>query len=376
MIRINDLRRHTDAIRAELLVALQTVLERGWFALGPEVLAFEREFADYCGTTSCVGVASGTDAIELALRASGIGPGDVVISVANAGGYSAHAIRAIGAHPEFVDVNLRSMNMSPELLECMIEDSVNRHAIKAVIFTHLYGNTSGIETVANVCKREGIALIEDCAQAHGATAASRKVGSWGQMGCFSFYPTKNLGALGDGGAVVTSLPELDERLRNLRQYGWAHTKYVNELSGSRNSRLDELQAAVLRVKLRHLERRNNQRRRIAARITSGLTGLPIRLPALEWDAALIDHVAHLYVIATPQRESLRQHLDAQKIGCDVHYPVPDHWQPAWKGSHLSVSLPVTERLAAEVLTLPCFPEMTDEEVLATIAAVNDWCAKQ
>ena len=373
---INDLKRHTDAHREELLLALRGVVERGWFALGPEVASFEREFADYCGATACVGVASGTDAIELALRALAIGPGDTVIGVANAGGYGSHAIRAVGARPLFADVDLSSMNMSPESLEGIVQKFVSRQTIKAVIFTHLYGNTSGIEAVADICKREGVVLIEDCAQAHGAIASGRKAGAWGRMGCFSFYPTKNLGALGDGGAVVTSDPALEERLRHLRQYGWAHSKYVTELCGARNSRLDEMQAAVLRVKLRHLDRWNVQRRRIASQLTKGLEGLRIKLPKTGVGVALNDHVSHLYVIATPLRESLRQYLIAKKIGCDVHYPVPDHRQPAWKADYLSVLLPVTERLAAEVLTLPCFPEMTDEEVSAIVATVSDWGAKQ
>jgi dTDP-3-amino-2,3,6-trideoxy-4-keto-D-glucose/dTDP-3-amino-3,4,6-trideoxy-alpha-D-glucose/dTDP-2,6-dideoxy-D-kanosamine transaminase len=372
MKSINDLKRQSQELREEILAAMSTVLDRGWFSLGPEVAAFEQEFADYCGVGFCVGVANGTDALEIALRAINIAPSDSVICVANAGGYSSHAIRSAGAHPIFVDVDFESMNMSARALDEVLRGRKAPKPVKAVIFTHLYGNTHGIAAVADVCRQHKIALIEDCAQAHGAAFAGRRVGAWGDMACFSFYPTKNLGALGDGGAVVTSGLELATKLRHLRQYGWAQRKYVTEVRGSRNSRLDELQAAVLRVKLRVLDQKNEQRRRVASKLSSGLINADVRRPRLVDPEALSDHVAHLYVVSTPDRDSFKAHLQLHEIGCDVHYPVPDHQQPAWKVEYESVALPVTERLAAEVLTLPCFPEMTDAEINTVVAAVHGW----
>lgn len=356
---INDLRRHNDTLAAEVRAALERVLARGWFILGPEVEAFEREFAQACGAGHAVGVANGTDALELAVRALGIGPGDEVITVANAGGYSSTAIRAAGARPVYVDVEPRSLNMDPAALAGALTART-----RAVIVTHLYGRMAEMPRLLEVAQRAGVPVIEDCAQAHGAAHHGRPAGSWGAAGCFSFYPTKNLGAVGDGGAVVTSDGALAERLRRLRQYGWTE-KYRSGLGGGRNSRLDEMQAAVLRAKLPHLPAFNARRRAVARAYQEALRGAPLELPEELGE----QYVAHLYVVRTARRDALRAALAARGISAEVHYPVPDHWQEPWREP---AALPVTERAAREVLTLPCFPEMTGEEVALVGRAVMEF----
>jgi dTDP-3-amino-2,3,6-trideoxy-4-keto-D-glucose/dTDP-3-amino-3,4,6-trideoxy-alpha-D-glucose/dTDP-2,6-dideoxy-D-kanosamine transaminase len=345
---LNDLTRHTRALSAEIEAAMGRVLASGWFILGPEVEAFEHEFATYIGTTQAIGVANGTDAIELALRAIGIGPGDRVITVANAGMYSTTAILAIGAVPIYVDVNAETMNMNPDALH---------PKARAIIVTHLYGRMADMPRIMQIAYSAGIPVIEDCAQAHGAAINGVRAGAWGAAGCFSFYPTKNLGALGDGAAVVTSDMDLAHRIRQLRQYGWT-SKYSATLPGGRNSRLDELQAAVLRVKLPHLDKWNQRRRAIAASYSQLL-----KLPVM----AGPDYVAHLYVIRSPVRDSLRTALASRGIACEIHYPIPDYRQEAVR---LSFDLPVTESCCREVLTLPCFPEMTDAEVAQVAETVT------
>jgi dTDP-4-amino-4,6-dideoxygalactose transaminase len=356
---INDLKRHHEALAGEVRAALERVLARGWFILGPEVEAFEREFAQACGASHAVGVANGTDALELALRALGVGPGDEVATVANAGGYSTVAIRAAGARPVYVDVEPGSLNMDAAPLARALSPRT-----RAVIVTHLYGRMADMPRLVEAAGRAGVPLIEDCAQAHGALRDGRPAGSWGAAGCFSFYPTKNLGALGDGGAVVTSDGALAERVRRLRQYGWPQ-KYRAVLPGGRNSRLDEMQAAVLRAKLPHLPAFNDRRRAIARAYHASLRGAPLALPESFGE----DCVAHLYVVRTARRDALRAALAARGIFAEVHYPVPDHWQEPWRAP---VVLPVTERTAGEVLTLPCFPEMSDAEVALVGRAVLEF----
>jgi dTDP-3-amino-2,3,6-trideoxy-4-keto-D-glucose/dTDP-3-amino-3,4,6-trideoxy-alpha-D-glucose/dTDP-2,6-dideoxy-D-kanosamine transaminase len=334
-------------------------MEIGNFGLtGPELEAFESEFAAFCGVANCVGVASGTDALELALRALGVGPGDCVASVANAGLYATTAIRTVGAMPAYVDIDAANMLMDVQALRTALTP-----ATKAVVVTHLYGRMADLPSILEVTEAAGIPIIEDCAQAHGAHIARKAAGSWGTLGCFSFYPTKNLGALGDAGAVITSSAELTGRLRELRQYGWT-SKYRSVRLG-RNSRMDEFQAAVLRVKLPHLTAWNSRRLEIAGAYGRGLTGLGLELPAISGG----DYVGHLYVVRTAERDAIRAALTEAGIGSDIHYPVPDHKQP-WVQTLLNgVSLPETERACDEVLSLPCFPELTDEEAAQVIGAV-------
>ena len=350
----------TDAGLAHALKeAAHRVIDSSWYVMGREVEAFEREFAASCGTAHCVGVANGTDALELALRAVGVSPGDRVVTVANAGYYATTAIRAIGAHPVFVDVGDRLVMTAATCAPAL-------PGARAVVVTHLYGRMAPVDEIVALAHAAKVAVIEDCAQAHGAELDGRRAGSIGSAGCFSFYPTKNLGALGDGGAIVTADADLDERLRSLRQYGWG-AKYKVEHAGGCNSRLDEMQAAFLRTKLPRLASWNAARVSIARRYREGLRDVPLLVPA--WDGA--EYVAHLFVVRCHDRDALRSHLASTGIGSDVHYPVPDHAQPAEAGRH-AFDLPRTRAASDEVLTLPCFPGMTGDEVDRVIAAVRNW----
>jgi len=360
MIALNDLSRHHAALRAELEAAMARVHDRGWYILGPEVEAFEREFAAYVGVAECVAVGNGTDALELALRALSIGPGDSVATVANAGMYSTTAIRAAAAVPAYVEVDEWTLQMDPAALAALPKP-------RAVIVTHLYGHLADVETLARIAQDRGIALVEDCAQAHGARSGARIAGTFGAIGCFSFYPTKNLGALGDAGAVVTGDRDLAAKLRSLRTYGWG-AKYHCTMAGGMNSRMDELQAAVLRAKLPHLDGWNRRRREVAARYAQTIRHPAITLPPVAGDGG---DVAHLYVVRTKERESLRAHLKAAGVATDIHYPVPDHRQPG-AGIAPPQGLARTERSCAEVVSLPCYPELTTAEIDAVAAACNRW----
>lgn len=343
----------------DLAGALQRVVDRNWYVLGTEVTAFEAEFAAYQGARSCIALANGTDALEIALRTLGIGPGKRVALVANAGFYGSTAVHAVGAEPVYVDVDAATLTMAPAALQAALATGVD-----AVIVTHLYGQMADIEPIAAMAADSRVPLIEDCAQAHGATRDGRRAGSFGDIGCFSFYPTKNLGAIGDGGAITTSSAELETRARRLRQYGWSSKYHVTE-AGGRNSRLDELQAAVLREKLPLLDTWNARRRDIAARYNAAFAGLPVQLPASTGD----DFVAHLYVIRVPDRAAFIAAMSAAGVGTDIHYPVPDHRQSAYPQAG-GTSLPVTEAASGAVVTLPCFPGLDAASVERVIAAVR------
>jgi len=349
---------------ASEIEAITRVMHSGSLILGSEVRAFEDEFAQFCGVPHCVGLANGTDALELTLRALCIAPNDKVALVANAGFYSSCALGIIGATPHYVDVDERSLNMSLQ----MLQEALAQHGIKAVIVTHLYGQLADIEAIAALTAQYGVPLIEDCAQAHGAALGGQRAGSFGAIGCFSFYPTKNLGAVGDGGAIVTTDPRLADRVRSLRQYGWQE-KYQVSNSGGRNSRLDEMQAAVLRLRLQRLEQNNATRREIARRYTAAL-GSVVHCPAMDSDEA---YVAHLYVIRSPRRDALKQHLAELGILSAVHYPVADHLQPLCQESK-RWRLPNTELACGTVLSLPCFPGMEDAELERVISGVLSFFA--
>ncbi|MFC5500498.1 DegT/DnrJ/EryC1/StrS family aminotransferase [Caenimonas terrae] len=343
----------------DLAGAMRRVLESNSFVMGKEVAAFEAEFAAYTGVAHCISVANGTDALELALRALDLQPGQQVACVANAGFYSATAIHLAGGVPLYVEVDEQSLTMAPQALERALRDKP-----AAVIATHLYGQLADIEQLAALCRSAGVPLIEDCAQSHGASRGGRRAGSFGDIACFSFYPTKNLGALGDGGAVLTANDALAARLRALRQYGWSK-KYEVAMLGGGNSRLDELQAALLREKLPLLEQHNARRRAIAARYNQAFAKLPLRLPV----SVGADFAAHLYVVRTERREGLRAHLAECGVATDVHYPIADIRQPAFGGRYDGVSLPVSEAACASAMSLPCFPGMPDEDVERVVEAV-------
>jgi dTDP-4-amino-4,6-dideoxygalactose transaminase len=367
-VPFGDLKRQNEAVRPELDAALARVLDSGWYILGSEVRAFEEAFATYCGAAHAVGVASGAEALYLALAAYDVGPDDEVVTVANACMYEVAAILQAGARPVLVDVDPTTHCMDPAALAAAITPRT-----RAVIPVHLFGRVAAMEQINAVAARHKLAVIEDAAQAHGAWATDsadvkRKAGQWGAVACFSFYPSKNLGALGDGGALVTDDAALAERLRRLRMYGWA-SKYNTVDAGGRNSRLDELQAALLRVKLARLDAGNAARRERAGWYRDLLAELPIALPADE-----PGHIYHLYVITLRDRatrDALRSALQAAGIGCDIHYPTPAHLQPAFAELGFGPgSLPTTEALAGRILSLPMFPELTRAEVEQVAAAVR------
>lgn len=351
-LAINDLSRHFGQLTSELVLAMQLVLERGWFVLGPEVKGFEDEFRQTSGTRHVISVANGTDSLEISLKALGVTSGHRVATVANAGAYSTVAIRSIGAEPVYVDIDPLRLTMCPIALELAIGSGT----FKAIVITHLYGRMAEMPSLMAIAARYGIPVIEDCAQAHGARLNGKLAGSWADVSSFSFYPTKNLGALGDGGAIATNRQDIAEAARELRQYGWS-TKYRSTRPGGRNSRLDEIQAAVLRVMLPRLESWNERRRAIARLYEKLLGGTGMMVPRLEGEA----DVVHLYVIRSERRDMIKAALAENGIGSDVHYPLPDYRQEGFLVSPMP-SLPVTEAACASLLTLPCFPEMTDDEV--------------
>ncbi len=362
MIPVVDLRAEYLAVKAEIDAAVQRVLESGWYILGKEVAAFEAEFAAWCGVSAAVGVGNGTDALHIALRACGIGPGDEVITVAHTAVATAAAIALTGATPVFVDIDPATYTLDPERLTGAITPRT-----KAVIPVHLYGHPADLGKILPIAREAGLRVIEDCAQAHGAEWQGKRVGSIGDLACFSFYPTKNLGALGDGGAIVGNDPALLERVRLLREYGWKpENRYISEIEGM-NSRLDEMQAAILRVKLAHLDGWNAHRRRLAAVYAAHLPNSvvkPVQRPGCR-------HVYHLYVIRSPQRDRLREKLRAAGVATGIHYPVPVHQQAAY--GHLSpVSLPVTEQAAGEILSLPMHTTLSEEQIERVCVAVSEF----
>ncbi len=358
-VPINDLLRRFAPLQTELSAAFDRVIRSGRYILGEACEAFEADFARYVGARHCIGVANGTDALELALRALGVGPGARVATVANAGMYGTTAILAIGATPVFIDIDPQTLNMAPQALAAAGK-------VDAVLVTHLYGRMADLPGLTAAAR--GAAIVEDCAQAHGAALQGRAAGSWGDAACFSFYPTKNLGALGDGGAVVTSDPDLATRIRRLRQYGWS-SRYHAELPGGRNSRLDEIQGAALGVMLPLLDGWNARRRQIAQRYNAAFAESGLGLPS----GGEGEHVFHLYVLRSRARDALKASLSAAGVAVDIHYPLPDYRQPAVTAVVASTApLPETERAVTEILTIPCFPELTDLEVDAVIAAVRSF----
>ncbi|ATC64718.1 erythromycin biosynthesis sensory transduction protein eryC1 [Nibricoccus aquaticus] len=356
---------HAEEIRA----AIERVLVSGHYILGPEVAAFESEFTAYQGGGHTVGVANGTEALEIALRALGVKAGDLVATVANTVTATVSAIEQIGARPVFVEIDAATMLMDAGALESVLVREGG--AMKAVVPVHLYGQMADMAAICAAAKRHGAAVVEDCAQAHGASIGGRKAGTWGEVAAFSFYPTKNLGALGDGGGVFTLDGALAERVKLMRQYGW-RTRYVAEAAG-RNSRLDEMQAAVLRVKLQYLDTENARRRELAARYVERLRAVAeargIALPSVN-DGGENVAVFHQFAVRAEKREALRGHLDSRGIVCGVLYPVPVYRQPAFADEVLS--LPETERACAEVLCLPCHPGLTAGDVDRVCDEILRW----
>ena len=349
---MNNLKKHNNLINKEINIAIKKVLESGYYVMGDELSSFEKEFAEYCSTKHCSGVGNGTDALEIALLSIGIKAGDQIICTANAGFFSTAAIISVGAVPKYVDIKYNDMTMDPvKLTEAITKKT------KGIIVTHLYGQMADMKEITNIAKKNKIPLIEDCAQAHGATLNNKKAGSWGDIGCFSFYPGKNLGALGDGGAITTSNSKIFKRIIQLRQYGWGEKFYVN-LKNGRNSRLDEIQAAILRVKLKYLDSWNEKRRNIAYEFSNLLEKTNLRIPKKFGR----DYVAHLYAIRSTKKKPIIDSLNNESIANDKHYPIPDYAQKALKNDYADFSLPNTESSCRDVFTIPCYPELNKSEI--------------
>jgi dTDP-4-amino-4,6-dideoxygalactose transaminase len=353
-----DLVRQYSTISTEIDDAVRGVIRSGQFILGPNVKALEAEMAKYCGAAHAVGLASGTDALRLALEAIGIQPGDEVITSPFTFIATAEMISQVGGVPVFADISADTYALDPADVARRITSRT-----RAIIPVHLYGHPADMTSLMAMARRHGMIVIEDAAQAVGAEHAGQRIGSIGDIGCFSFFPTKNLGAYGDAGLVTTNDAALAERIHMLRQHG-QREKYVHDSLGW-SSRLDELQAAVLRVKLRYLDEWTDRRRALADQYRERLKGLPLGLPT---ERAGDRHVYHLFTVATERRDELQKDLDGQGVRTMVHYPTPLHLQTAYRGLP-RVSLPQSERAAREVLSLPIFPEMTEAEFEAVITAV-------
>jgi dTDP-4-amino-4,6-dideoxygalactose transaminase len=361
-----DLAAEYRALRGEIDAAVARVIDRTAFIGGDEVRGFEAEFAAYLGAAHAIGCANGSDAIELALQGLGVGPGDAVVTVPFTFAATVEAIVRVGAKPLLVDIG---DDFNLDIDACAA--ALRQPGVRAIIAVHLYGQPADLQRLLPLARAHGVALIEDAAQAHGATCTvdgqRRRVGTLGAAACFSFYPTKNLGAMGDAGAVVTGDAEVAARVRLLAAHG-EPTKYTHVIPDGRNSRLDGLQAAVLRIKLRQLEAWNTARRAVAARYDRGLAGLPLALPIVRPG---VEHVYHQYVVRSPRRAAVLEALAARGIGTGIHYPTPLHLQPGFATlGYRPGSLPVSEAAAGEVFSLPMSPYLSDAQVDEVIAAVR------
>jgi dTDP-4-amino-4,6-dideoxygalactose transaminase len=356
------------AQRGAIDAAIARVLEGGSYILGREVEAFEAAFAEFVGIAHAVGCANGTDAIELALRACAVGSGAVVFTVSHTAVATVAAIERAGATAVLVDVEPGTYTMAAHELSRTLQMRLPGRPA-AVLPVHIYGQPAELSALAEITRAHGLRLIEDCAQCHGALYGGRCAGSFGDIACFSFYPTKNLGALGDGGIVVTNDHSLGAALREIREYGWRH-RYISDRVGI-NSRLDPLQAAVLGVKLKTLASDNARRQMIANRYDEGLSDLPTVVPARRAGSS---HVFHQYVIRLAERDALRDHLRTAGIGSGIHYPVPVHCQPAYRGrlAFGPSGLGVTERAAPQILSLPIYPQLSDEAVSRVVVAIRNF----
>ncbi len=360
-IPVNDLRGAWIASDEAVRVAVQRVLASGWYIMGPEHDAFEVELAGFLGVRHAIGLASGTDALVLALLAVGCEPGSEIVAAANAGGYASIAAAMIGSSVVYADVEPASLLVTPATIEAVLGPTT-----RAVVLTHLYGNIADAAGIAALCRERGIAVLEDCAQAFGGMANGRRAGTFGDVATLSFYPTKNLGAAGDGGAIATDDPAIADRVRSLRQYGW-RPRYVVSQPNGRNSRLDEIQAAILRIGLRNVDELNERRREIAHRYGDAVHGGGVQLVT----GAGVPTVAHLAVVRAVDRARVRAVFQAARVATDIHYPVPDHRQPGLPAPARVTALPETERAAQEILTIPCYPTMTQDAVDRVCAILSE-----
>lgn len=360
MIPMVDLKTQYHALKQEIDRAVLDALESTQFILGPNVTNLEAEAAAYLGTPHAVTCASGTDALHLAVLAAGIQPGDEVITTPFTFIATAEAIRYAGAVPVFVDVDPATFNIVPELIERAITPRT-----KAVIPVHLFGQPADMTAISDICSRHNLVLIEDCAQSFGAAVGGRMTGTIGRFGCFSFFPSKNLGGYGDGGMIVCGTAEDADQLKMLRNHG-SRVRYHHDVIGF-NSRLDDLQAAILRVKLRHIDRFNQERRRVAHRYSAGLKDR-VTVPFEDGKGV---HVYHQYTLLSDRRDAVMAALSGQQIASAIYYPIPLHRQNVFAGECRDLSLPVAESLASRCMSLPIYPEMTDEQVDRVVAAVRE-----
>jgi dTDP-4-amino-4,6-dideoxygalactose transaminase len=365
-VPFGDLSRQYKKNKKEFDSIISGVLEKGNFILGENLKSFEANFARYLEAKHAVGVANGTEALFLALKAIGAGSGDEVITVSNTAVPTISAIDAAGAKPVFVDIEENTFNIDPSKIEPAITPKT-----KAIIPVHLYGNPCNMEKITSIAARYNLKIIEDCAQAHGAEYKGKKVGTFGDCGAFSFYPSKNLGANGDGGMVVAGSSELAEKIKLLRNYGFAD-RYNSILRGY-NSRLDEIQAALLDFKLTKLDEWNKRRSQIAGRYINELNKLPIIIPS---DLPGYKHVFHLFVIRVKERQKFIEFMSGNGINIIIHYPIPIHLQPAYKFLNYKIGdLPVTEKVSEEIVSLPVYPELEEKEINYIIAQIINYFRK-
>ncbi len=348
--------------RDDINLAIQRVLDSGWYILGEELVRFEKKFAQFNTVNHAVGVGSGTEALHIALRALNIGQGDEVITTAHTAVATASAIGLAGARPIFVDIEPGFFTINPDLIEGAITPKT-----KAIIPVHIYGQSCNMDAIMKIANKNNLKVIEDCAQAHGAEYNGKRVGSIGNVGCFSFYPTKNLGAIGDGGALVTNDDKLAERIKLLREYGWKE-RYISSGEGW-NSRLDELQSAILYIKLKYLDEDNSQRNKLAKIYYDLLKFSPLELPKIRSNSS---HVFHLFVIKTEQRNRLRDYLQKNGVSTTIQYPVPVHKQKYFQKMCSKKPLPLTEEVAKNILSLPMFPELSDSDIHFTIDCIKNY----
>lgn len=364
MILMNDFKRDDGELASRQLAAMERVLRSGWWILGSEVAAFETEWASWLGTRHAVGVANGMDALEIGLRALGIGPGDEVVTTPMTAFATVLSILRTGASPVLADIDPDTAILDPRSVERCLSPRT-----RAVMVVHLYGQAGPVEALSELCAARGVHLVEDCAQAHGAKASGRPCGTWGAFAGWSFYPTKNLGCIGDGGALSTESDEIDERARRLRNYGQS-VRYHHPEAGL-NSRLDELQAAILRERLTLLDGWTARRRAIARSYADSIRNPLVRVLPLPADPQR--HVHHLFVVTTADRDALQAHLKSRGVDSLFHYPVPAHRQRPCEGVRIDpLGLPATERHAAECLSLPIHPALADHEIAQVVEAVNTY----
>ncbi len=361
-----DLKAQIKPLRAEIDAAIAKAIDNTSFCLGPDVVQFEKDFAKYCGAEHCVAFNSGTSAEHLGLMLLGVGQGDEVITTPYTFVATSWAISYVGAKPVFVDVDDATMNLNPKLIEQAITKKT-----KAVLPVHLYGQPFDVDGIREVCKKHNLPLMEDACQAHGAKYKGKMVGGLGEVSCFSFYPGKNLGAFGEGGALVTNNAEFAKRARSLREHGSTVRYYHDEVGF--NYRMEGIQGAVLGIKLKHLAKWTSERQRVAKRYAELLADTPLQLPTQPSSA---ESVWHLYVVRHPQREELKKHLEANGVGCALHYPLPLHLQKCYAElGYKPGDFPNAEKAAAQCLSLPIYPELTEEQILRVVEVVKSFFKK-